>query len=125
MLDGGAAAAKAAVVPVPMETIFDSGRPAAADEGLFSDFEASGHEDAEDGSPEATPLTQVKVESPPTPAVPISSGALPPLVSAVVLFFVCISISLPGGNSRYPRNDFDPSFCFPFLLQEIIFNRLS
>ncbi|XP_031491086.1 trihelix transcription factor ASR3 [Nymphaea colorata] len=76
MLDGGAAAAKAAVVPVPMETIFDSGRPAAADEGLFSDFEASGHEDAEDGSPEATPLTQVKVESPPspTPAVPISSG---------------------------------------------------
>ncbi|KAF3791083.1 Trihelix transcription factor [Nymphaea thermarum] len=97
MLDGGAAAAKAAVVPVPvpMETIFDSGRPAAADEGLFSDFEASGHEDAEDGSPEATPLSQVKVESPPTPAVPISSGALPPLVSAIVLFFVCISISLP------------------------------
>ncbi|CAN6471866.1 unnamed protein product [Victoria cruziana] len=78
MLDGGTAAAKAAMVLVPVETIFDSGRPAAADEGLFSDFEASGHEE---DSPAATPLMEVKVESPPsptpTPALPICSDAPP------------------------------------------------
>lgn len=101
MLDGGTAAAKAAMVLVPVETIFDSGRPAAADEGLFSDFEASGHEE---DSPAATPLMEVKVESPPsptpTPALPICSGQLPHLVPAVSSSYLYFNFASWWGPSE-------------------------
>ncbi|XP_077227362.1 trihelix transcription factor ASR3-like [Tasmannia lanceolata] len=68
IMDGVGAEGKGEEVVVEEEeVIFDSGRPAGADEGLFSDFEQSGHDEIE-GSPEKEEV--VVVESPERMAVP-------------------------------------------------------
>ncbi|KAG9446233.1 hypothetical protein H6P81_012361 [Aristolochia fimbriata] len=76
ILDGaGEADGKSTVPVVEDEVVFDSGRIAGADEGLFSDFEQSGQEGAADGSPEKdgdSPATET-----PAAPVPISDQYLP------------------------------------------------
>ncbi|XP_068656596.1 trihelix transcription factor ASR3-like isoform X2 [Aristolochia californica] len=76
ILDGaGEAEGKSGGAVVEDEVVFDSGRTAGAEEGLFSDFEQSGQECAADGSQEKdgdSPATET-----PTAPLPISDQYLP------------------------------------------------